>query len=75
MKRVCIKEIYKDMEAFGGKTAFDMAEAAFQCHTSQLKTDYRVEDFGPYDNAVFGLKFSFVGEDDAKNDFFENLQP
>ena len=61
------------LQVFGGKTAFDMAEAAFQCHVSQLKTDYRVEDFGPNDNAVFGLAFSAVGEDIEKNDFFENI--
>ncbi|MBQ4265548.1 MAG: PIG-L family deacetylase [Clostridia bacterium] len=63
------------LDAFDGKTAFDMAEAAFQCHTSQLKTGYCVEDFGPYDNAVFGLTFSAVGEDQDKNDFFEHIQP
>mgnify|MGYP003495454503 FL=1 len=61
------------LEAFGGKTAFDMAEAAFQCHVSQLDTEYKVEDFGPYDNAKFGLAFSTVGEDESKNDFFENM--
>ena len=61
------------LEAFGGQTAFDVAEAAFACHISQQHTDYRVEDFGPYDNAKFGLAFSTVGEDVEKNDFFENL--
>ena len=61
------------LEAFGGKTAFDMAEAAFQCHVSQLDTEYKVEDFGPYDNAKFGLAHSAVGEDAEKNDFFENI--
>lgn len=61
------------LPAFGGKTAFDMAEAAFGCHISQQKTDYRVEDSGPYDNAVFGLAYSAVGEDEAKDDFFEHI--
>jgi len=61
------------LNAFDGRTAFDMAEAAFQCHTSQLKTDYKVEDWGPYDNAVFGLAFSTVGEDQTGDDFFENI--
>ena len=63
----------KPLDAFGGKTAFDIAEAAFACHISQQKTEYKVEDFGPYDNARFGLAFSTVGEDVEKNDFFENL--
>lgn len=61
------------LDAFDGKTAFDLAEAAFACHVSQRKTDYRVEDFGPYDNAVFGLAYSAVGEDEAKDDFFEHI--
>lgn len=61
------------LEAFGGKTAFDMAEAAFLCHVSQLDTEYKVEDFGPYDNAKFGLAYTSVGEDEEKNDFFEHI--
>ena len=62
------------LSAFGGKTAFDMAEAAFQCHVSQLDTEYRVEDFGPYDNAKFGLAYTAVGADENKNDFFEHIE-
>lgn len=62
------------LEAFGGRTAFDMATAAFECHTSQLHTNYRVEDYGPYDNAKFGLAYSTVGEDVQKNDFFEHIE-
>ena len=61
------------LAAFGGKTAFDMAEAAFQCHVSQLDTEYKVEDFGPYDNAKFGLAYTSVGMDVSQNDFFENI--
>lgn len=60
------------LEAFGGRTAFDMAEAAFACHISQQDTEYCVEDFGPYDNARFGLAWTTVGEDCEKNDFFEH---
>ena len=63
----------KPLARFGGRTAFDMAEEAFLCHTSQQKTDYRVEDFGPYDNAKFGLAFTVVGEDVEKDDFFEHI--
>ncbi len=62
------------LEVFDGRTAFDMAEAAFECHTSQQDTVYRVEDFGPYDNAEFGLAYSAVGEDVEKNDFFEHIE-
>lgn len=60
---------------FDGKTALEMAEAGFQCHVSQRDKKYlEVLDSGPYDNAEFGLYRSLVGEDVAKNDFFENLE-
>jgi len=63
----------KPLQAFGGKTAFEMAQEGFLCHRSQQDTPYVVEDFGPYDNSLFGLYRSLVGEDEAKNDFFENI--
>ena len=61
------------LEAFGGKTGFEVAEEGFRCHVSQQKTDYHVEDWGPWDNSLFGLYRSTVGPDEAKDDFFENL--
>ena len=61
------------LEAFDGKTSFEVAEDAFRCHTSQQETRYAVEDFGPGDCTLFGLYRSLVGEDVLKNDFFENL--
>ena len=63
------------LTAFGGKTGFEVACAAFKCHISQQKTDYHVEDWGPYDCSLFGLVRSLVGEDLEKNDFFENILP
>ena len=62
------------LEAFGGRTAFDVAEAAFACHISQKDTEYKVEDFGPCDCSLFGLYRSLVGPDTAHNDLFENLR-
>ena len=62
------------LAAFGGQTAFDIACRAFECHVSQQRTDYHVEDFGPYDNSRFGLAYSAVGGDVEKDDFFENLE-
>lgn len=64
----------KPLAAFGRQTAFDIACRAFECHISQQRTDYHVQDFGPYDNSKFGLAFSTVGEDVEKDDFFENLE-
>lgn len=62
------------LDAFGGKTAFDLAKEAFACHTSQQDAGYEVQDFGPYDNAKFGLAYSAVGEDQEKKDFFEHIE-
>ena len=64
----------KPLAAFEGQTAFDVACRAFTCHVSQQRTDYHVEDFGPYDNSRFGLAFSAVGEDTRKDDFFEHVE-
>ena len=61
------------LEAFGGKTSFEVAEEGFRCHISQQVTDYHVEDWGPWDNSLFGLYRTQVGPDVEKNDFFENL--
>lgn len=61
------------LSAFDGKTALEVAEAGFQCHSSQLHTEYAVQDFGPYDNSLFGLAFSAVGADVEKSDFFEHI--
>lgn len=61
------------LAAFDGKTGLEVADAAFQCHLSQLKKQYRVEDGGRYDNALFGLWRTTVGDDLVKNDMFENI--
>lgn len=63
----------RPLNAFGGQTGFQVAEAAFRCHISQQKTDYHVEDWGSYDNSLFGLAHTLVGDDVNGNDFFENL--
>ena len=60
---------------FGGQTGFEVAVAAFRCHTSQQHTDYHVEDDGPCDCSLFGLYRSLVGPDVEHNDLFENLRP
>ena len=62
------------LDAFGGKTAFEVADAAWQCHTSQFKKGkYEVYIEGPYDSQIFGLYRSKAGPDREHNDFFENL--
>lgn len=63
------------LEAFGGKNAFEIADEAFKMHRSQAASGkYKVEDFGKYDNSLFGLFYSTVGNDTpGVNDLFENL--
>lgn len=61
------------LSAFGGKTGLEVATEAFQCHVSQLNKHYRVEDGGQYDNALFGLWRTTVGNDVQGNDLFENV--
>lgn len=61
------------LEAFDGKTAFDIAKAAFDCHRSQKSNGLIVQDWGAYANNVFGLYYSAVGPDTAANDLFENI--
>ena len=62
------------MESFGGKTAFEVADAAWHCHLSQQGTEYMVYTDGPYDSQIFGLYRSLVGPDVRHDDFFENLE-
>ena len=61
------------LSAFGGQSAFQVADAAWKCHLSQQGTEYKVYVDGPYDSQVFGLYRSTVGPDTQHTDFFENL--
>lgn len=63
------------LNAFGGKTGFEMAQEAYQYHLSQHRYEqYKVE---PRDSARssyrFGLAFTTVGQDILKDDMFENI--
>lgn len=61
------------LEAFDGKTAFEMAELGYAQHVTQKNFAFRVKDSGAYNCAKFGLVRSLVGEDVMKNDFLENI--
>lgn len=61
------------IKGFGGKSSFEMAVEAFACHKSQQKWYSVRKTTGVYDCQSFGLYRSLVGEDTAKNDFFENI--
>ncbi|MBN1777872.1 MAG: phosphodiester glycosidase family protein [Clostridiales bacterium] len=58
----------------GGKTGLELAIEAYALHVTQEGAGVSVEVTGTeYDNRVFGLVYSEVGEDVLKNDFLENL--
>ena len=61
------------LEAFGGKTGFQVAEEAFQFHRSQVKRNWAFEAGGSHDNSAFGLYFTTVGSDTGKGDFMEHI--
>lgn len=61
------------LDFFGGKTAFDVAKAAFDCHRSQKSNGLIVQDWGQYANNVFGLYHTTVGPDTGTPDLFENI--
>ena len=62
------------IEGLGGKTAFDAATEAFQCHQSQLPSRHSVQDQGIYSLTDFGLAYTTVGADSpGVNDMFEHI--
>ena len=62
------------LDAFGGKTALEVAKIGMKEHSSQTDA-FAVKSHGTYDNSKFGLYFTTVGEDVEKNDFLEHIEP
>ena len=60
------------LAAFGGRTALEMAAEGFACHVSQTQW-FSVKAGGKNDCRKFGLAYTNVGPDEAKNDFFEHI--
>ena len=73
------------LEAFGGKTAFQVSQEGFLCHNSQQWTWFRSWIFGntgeitkateikKYSPCVYGLFRTNVGIDTIGSDMFENI--
>lgn len=61
------------LEKFGGKTAFQMAEAGYNCHKSQHIFGLAVGRKGYSDCQSFGLYRTTVGLDIRGGNFFENI--
>ena len=65
----------KPLDAFGGATAFEMAERAFRACITQFEAG-KYSVYGPdsiHDSSRFGLYKTIVGPDTEKTDLFENL--
>lgn len=65
---------WQPLDCFGGRTAQDVSRDAMLWHKSQIGHGWTVQDHGDYDNSLFGLYQTNVGEDILKNDFFENIE-
>ncbi len=63
------------LASMGGATGLELADSAYEIfHKTQETTPYSVLTTGAeYDNTLFGLVHSTVGEDVNKNDFLENI--
>ena len=63
----------KPLPFFGGKDGLTVATEALAFHVSQTKKGWQMEDGGPYDNALFGLQYTVVGQDTGL-DMMENVE-
>ncbi len=61
------------LSAFDGKDGLTIATEALAFHKSQTMGGWAMEEGGAYDNALFGLYYSAVGEDVRRDDFMENI--
>lgn len=62
------------LKSMNGATGIELAEEAYTPHKTQASSGMSVTETGTkYDNRVFGLAFTTVGEDVRKDDFLENI--
>ena len=61
------------LEAFGGKTGYEVSKEAFKFHKSQVLRKWDFEVHGDHDNAKFGLYFTSVGMDSGIGDLMEHI--
>ena len=62
------------LQAYSGRTAIDVATEALECHVSQTARGWTMSKADGHDNALFGLYYTSVGQDVAKNDFMEHIE-
>ena len=62
------------LKSMNGATGIELADEAYTLHKTQASSGMSVTETGTkYDNRVFGLAFTTVGEDVRKDDFLENI--
>lgn len=62
------------LKSMNGATGIELAEEAYTLHKTQASSGMSVTETGTkYDNRVFGLAFTTVGEDVRKDDFLESI--
>lgn len=62
------------LKSMNGATGIELAEEAYTLHKTQASSGMSVTETGTkYDNRIFGLAFTTVGEDVRKDDFLENI--
>lgn len=62
------------LKSMNGATGIELAKEAYTLHKTQASSGMSVTETGTkYDNRVFGLAFTTVGEDVRKDDFLENI--
>ncbi len=77
-KTPLVLDVKKPLPLFDGRTAFEVAKAAYQKHVSQVKgTDFTVQATGNMGITNFGLFRTTVGPDAAGNEkgMFQNIVP
>ncbi|MBQ8554491.1 MAG: phosphodiester glycosidase family protein [Clostridia bacterium] len=64
------------LASMNGYTGLELADEAYRIyHKTQASSGFSVMETGvEYDNRIFGLVYSTVGEDVQKNDFLENIE-
>ena len=63
------------LDAFDGRSAWEVAQEAYQCHQSQRLWYHLCNNENENSLERFGLAFTTVGLDSGSNDMFENIDP
>ena len=65
---------HQPLNAFDGRDGLRVATEALAFHKSQTAHGWAMEDGGRMDNALFGLYYSAVGDDETRTDLMEHIE-